>query len=274
MIKYLNIDAYLVGLKKKVGLERDFKDIETLVLGSSHGQYSYVPKKGEYNLCLPSQDLYYSYFLYKKYCRRLKNLKKIVLFYSVFSPGYEVVKTNEGWRAFHYEQIYEIKPKYRVYRKKLSDKYEHFLPYIKQRAETLRVRKNYRGENPDIKGKNVKRIGKSNPVVRARGALKHNQRSNCQNLYVQKILELSQKYNHKFVLVLAPAHKAYKNALPEKKILFSDLLRIIDVSAGKICLLDFYKRNDFTDEDWWDYDHLNLQGADKFTKLYHVLERC
>ena len=69
--KYPYIDAYRIGLKKKIGLERQLGSVVTLILGNSHGEYAYVPRRGEYNLCLPSQDLYYSYALYEKYGARL-----------------------------------------------------------------------------------------------------------------------------------------------------------------------------------------------------------
>ena len=162
--KYPHIDSYLVGLKKKIGIEQNLSAIDTLVLGSSHGQYSYVPQENEYNLCLPSQDLYYSYSLYKKYSRRLKNLQTVVLFYSVFSQGFELIKSRENFRCYGYEQIFGIKPYHRNFSLKLHDEYDVYLPSIQLSAQKLKVPCKYRGENPDKKGKNVKRIGKIDPT--------------------------------------------------------------------------------------------------------------
>ncbi len=268
-LRYPHIEAYLVGLKKKIGLDRQLPEIDTLILGSSHGQYSYIPQKNEYNLCLPSQDLYYAYSLYKKYCKKAKNLKTVVLFYSVFSPGYEVLKTKEDFRSFHYNLIFGIKPHPRRYWDILSEKYGSYLPYMTQRAEKLRVSKSYHGENPDIKGKNVNRIGQTDPNVRAQGALKHNQRNCLQNKYMEKMILLAKKCHHNFVLVLSPAHQEYKNVLPAEKELFSGVFRLVAEYPSDMMFLDFYKRNDFEDTDWWDYDHLNPLGAEKFTRLYH-----
>ena len=135
---YPHINAYLVGLKKKIGLENQLLNTHTLVLGSSHGQYSFIPQKGEYNLCLPSQNLYYSCSLYKKYCSRLKNLKNIVLFHSVFSRSLELVKTNEDFRCYHYKKLFDISPNRSCYSEKLHQKYGGYDNYMDIRAQKMR----------------------------------------------------------------------------------------------------------------------------------------
>lgn len=268
--KYPHINAYLVGLKKKIGFERCITKIDTLILGSSHGQYAYVPKNGEYNLCLPSQDLYYSYALYKKYAGKLKNLKKIILFYSVFSCGYELIKGKEDFRCFHYEQIFGIKPNHRAYIGNLHAKYNRFLSYIQEKAQMLRVAKNYCGQNPDTKGKNVWRIGKIAPQERAKGALKHNRRGYTQDKYIEKLVCLAQKHNVKVDVVLSPTHTEYKRCLPSEEQLFAHLFALLKLYPS-VQLIDFYSRNDFTDDEWWDYDHLNPSGAKKFTQLFEEI---
>ena len=269
--KYPNIKAYLVGLKKKTGLENQLSNIHTLVLGSSHGQYSFVPEKGEYNLCLPSQDLYYSYSLYKKYACQLKNLKKIVLFYSVFSRGMELVKTNEDFRCYHYEKVFGISPSRTCYSKKIHEKYGCYDNCIESKAQKLRIPKFYRGENPDVKGLNVYRIGSIDPAVRASAAYKHHQRKIIQDKYIIKMMNLARKNNHHITLILSPAHRDYKKALPSERELFADIFSMICTHDNEMLLLDFYNRDDFSDNEWWDYDHLNPDGAKKFTKIYRSM---
>ena len=86
---------------------------------------------------------------------------------------------------------------------------------------------------------------------------------------MEKMLLLAKKCHHNFVLVLSPAHQEYKKVLPTEKELFADVFRLVAKYPSDMMLLDFYKRNDFEDADWWDYDHLNPDGAEKFTRLYH-----
>lgn len=269
--RYPYIQAYLVGLKKKIGLEQQAGTIENLILGCSHGQYSYIPQQKEYNLCLPSQDLYYSYALYKKYAGQLKNLKHIVLFYSVFSCGYELVKTKEDFRCWHYEQIFKIKPNHRKYLEILHTKYGKFSDYIQERGSKLHVAKNYRGENPDKTGKNVWRIGKIEPQERALGALKHNKRGHMQDKYVEKLINLAQKHGVEVTVILSPAHVEYRKVLPPEEKIFAHIREILS-HYPKIKMPNFYNYDNFADECWWDYDHLNPIGAKKFTKLYHQIK--
>lgn len=81
--------------------------IETLILGSSHGLYGYRAEGSEFNLCDVSQDLYYSYHLYALSCD-FPQLKNVVLFYSVFSPGHVLEKTAENVKCLFYKELYHI----------------------------------------------------------------------------------------------------------------------------------------------------------------------
>lgn len=267
--KYPYIDAYLIGLKKKIGLERQVDCIETLILGSSHGQYAYVPRRGEYNLCLPSQDLHYSYALYKKYRAKFKKLKNVILFYSVFSPGFDVLKGSESYRGYHYEQIFGIKPNIRGFSKKMHGLYDSFCKNIEKEASKLKISETYRGRNPDIKGKNVGRLGVTNYVKRAEVHLKGNLRESRQTPYVEKLIQSAQQRQVRVTVVLSPAHVKYRGSLPAAAELFADLFELLK-SHPEVKLADFYSQDVLANDDfWWDYDHLNPAGARQFTQLYH-----
>ena len=69
----------------------------TLIVGSSHGLYGYRAEGPEFNLCDVSQDLYYSYRLYALSCD-FPQLKTVVLFYSVFSPGHVLEKNGRKYK--------------------------------------------------------------------------------------------------------------------------------------------------------------------------------
>lgn len=109
--KYQNKRDFITAAMKYWGLNKNISTIKTLVLGSSHGQYSYIPDDSEYNIALPSQDLYYNYKIYEKYADKMKNLEEIVLFYSVFSKGFEVEKTSARFICLYYAFLFNIFPK-------------------------------------------------------------------------------------------------------------------------------------------------------------------
>jgi hypothetical protein len=92
------------------------KNVNTLVMGSSHGDYSFNPRyytPGAYNFCWASQDLYYSYNVYLKLFQQAPNLNTVVLFFSVFSPGFDLYMTSEYLRCVVYKKIVDIDYKYK-----------------------------------------------------------------------------------------------------------------------------------------------------------------
>ena len=79
---------------KRTSLSDEANNINTVVLGSSHGE-RFIPDyfPNSFNLCTRSQDLKYSFLFYKYVTENYPHIKKFILFYSVFSPGSEIEKS-------------------------------------------------------------------------------------------------------------------------------------------------------------------------------------
>ncbi|MFC3675005.1 hypothetical protein [Ferrovibrio xuzhouensis] len=75
---------------KRTMLRKEIASTETIAVGSSHGDFGFNPAycPGAFNLCSRSQDLKYSFHLYQHVARSQPNLEQVVLFYSIFSPGF------------------------------------------------------------------------------------------------------------------------------------------------------------------------------------------
>ncbi len=103
-------------IKLRDGIEVYKDKIENLFLGSSNGDYgvntNMFDANKAFNLCIASQDLYYSFQLYKKYAEELKNLKNIFVTYSVFSAGFELQRTSNNSHIYYYKNVFEIPYKY------------------------------------------------------------------------------------------------------------------------------------------------------------------
>lgn len=240
------------------------KDTETLVLGSSHGEYGWAPQKGEYNLCLASQDLYYSYQLYHKYVPKLPKLKRVVVFFSVFSSGFELDKCSEKERCMVYDALFNIPPKTKFYEK---NPYKNKWVQLKFFWKYLLKRKSYseyKGDCVDVDGKNVQRIESADVAVRVEKALKHYRRNKIGYEYLKKIIEEANEHQHEVIIVLSPAHQKYKE-LVDKEIDFN--CQDVSLQALNYKVIDGYKLNCFEDADFWDFDHLRLSGAKKFTTI-------
>lgn len=245
---------------KKIGIDKQSNNIDTLILGSSHGEYGINPKymKNTYNLCLPSQDLYYSYNLYKNH--QYKNLKNILLFFSVFSPGFDLIKTNEYKWSLLYKKIFKI-PYKNKYNKIFSEEEKYAKNQIDNIKKTVLVEEKYSGYNYNQFFLDVHNSIKN----RTKTHLRENIRKKNQLTYLYKMQKLAKKNNHNLIIIIPPAKKIYKTNLPNSNILFKNIIDI--TNKLKIKLYDFYNSEDFLEKDFWDFDHLNSNGSKKLTKM-------
>ncbi len=238
---------------------REFEDIknkiETLILGSSHGYCGYVANENEYNLCLSSQDLYYSFKLYEKY-QKLPKLKNIVIFYSVFSRGFELDKTNEKQRTLSYKHFFNIpilNNNFYLNLKEIS--FEHYYKKIK----SFPINKNNGNqENYNFPPCFI-------PVeTRVKQHYKNFQRNNYQIKWLKQLVHCAKNNFHKVYIVIPPVTNEYKINMQKislNKNLFDDLNDLENVN-----IINLYDLNIFKNEDFIDWDHLNFEGAKKCTK--------
>lgn len=242
---------------KRQEINQHLNNIKTIIFGSSHGLYGYIAKDDEFNLCLASQDLYYSYKLYKKYSK-IPKLENIVLFFSVFSPGHILCKTIEKEKAIYYEKYFNIP--YQYFDKELIIK--KFLYYIKP----CFIENNIEFNNGNIN--NYWFFEKKKDILekRTKSHLKNNKRKNKQIKYLEKIINLVQANKQNIYIILSPATKDYKNILSEEKEIFRNI-KNISKKYNKLKIIDFYTSDIFNDNDFGDYDHLNTKGAKKLTKI-------
>lgn len=252
--------------KQKSFLE-NLNNIEILALGSSHGQYAFMPKNpSEFNLCSPSQDLYYSYMLYNKYKNQLPKLNTIILFYSIFSAGFCLEKASEKYRCVHFKFLFDINPKeffLKLRTNLIAVYYGYFLKNNYKKAKIVEF-----GKNPDFDGKCV---GRQNPIGgggkrRAWLHLKQLTRECGQDVWVNKLYQaFCRNDNQQMYIVIPPFHNEYRKALPEFDVLFESLINTCKDKNIKI--INLFDNKSFIDDDFFDYDHLNLKGSEKFTKM-------
>lgn len=257
--KHFNPDppaVFSVIFTKKRALSQMSDSVETFVLGSSHGNYGFHATGNEFNFCIDSQDLYSGYEIYKKYAD-LKNLKTIILFYSVFSPGFDLEMTNIFLDPIAYKILLDIPYRYeRNDRKKTEKTFQKYMRSDKICYDHTDSRGNF--DHCSFFGKNI------DAKERADGHLKNAVRENGQTKYVAEMQNLAEKNGHSFVVVIPPARSDYMQHMPPCETVFKDLFSLKNVRT-----LNYFGSSDFSDEDFGDMDHLNLQGALKLTDFIH-----
>jgi hypothetical protein len=242
--------------KKKMGLENNLNNIQTLALRGSHADYS-VFTEGEhsiYNLGLTSSDLYVSFKLYENYSGKMRNLDNVVLFYSVFTSGLSLVKINEKYRLVSYKYFFGIPYQdeslidYKV-EKKIQNKC--------RKINIPQIEDEYFGYE-----KKDEFITTTSAEQRAKTHLRENKRVPNQLEWLERFIQLVKKDKRQLYIVIPPAKKSYMECLPKKSKLFEKLYSL-DLSGVEI--IDFYGSPLFDDSDLGDFDHMNEKGAKKLS---------
>lgn len=239
-------------------------DINTIVLGSSHLANGFIAQNNEFNFAMPSQDLYYAYQLYKKLNN--EKIKNIIIAFSVFTPGLNIIKTKCAQYCIPYKILFDIdyNNSLDAKEKNLYESEEKYIKEFKALNKKLKPIKNYRG--------NILRYPKTkfNKIKAQNRAMKHyknNQREDSQIKYCKYILKEADKNNQKVYFILPPATKNYRNALPKVEDLFKCLYSLFD-DYKNMQILNYFdsdlfdEKKDFTNE-----DHLNKNGALKLTQM-------
>ena len=251
---YVFNEAY----SKKQVIESHANTVETLGLGSSFCARNFntdmIPNA--INFGITDQDLYTTAWLCQKYLPTLSNLKKVIFFYGIFSPGHELAKTrNEKTVAIHH---YVFGVPYNVdYLPKYKKAYLHRLK--KNKKASLSVS----GYIPTLKEVDPNPIA---PEERVKGHLKNNARGTNQTRHLENIYKLCKQGGVPLYIVITPVRHDYIKALGDKE--DSDLFKeLFDFTKkNHIPVLNKLRDSSFQEDEFYDSDHLNRKGAIHLTQ--------
>ncbi len=252
-------------INKKIAYEsQDPTAIHTLIIGSSITAYGYRAGEGEFNLSTTSQDLFASCQMYQKY--NTEHVHTILLSFSVPTPGFSAIKSGDAIFSaflklvfgFSYQsediakqkQLCRFEQNYREYYQK------YLLHAIPDRSTHRGNMEEYPSPSFDLKAL-PDRVFKH---------LRHNRREPDQMTYCYQLLEETARNKQQIYFIIPPFTDEYKALLPSSDILFEKLYRICE-NYSHATILNYYHDPSFTQDDFWDENHLNLQGAEKLTAL-------
>jgi len=261
----MGIGGYLIDFYRKQRGALAFRsEIETIVLGSSHGDFSFDPHylPGSYNLCTRSQDLYYSSALHKWSLEHLRKVKNVVLFYSVFSGSFELCKSSEADFAVALSKIFGVK--FSADNTELQMKLLN-LGSLQFSASDCDDHFGYIHIDP------IEFI--SEDYTSLRRALDHQKLSEfqtpecIQHEHLDVLLSDAKMAGRKVTIVVSPTRSDYRNHLPSTKNLFNSVSRLADVHNIK--LINLFDSQIFYYDEFGDFDHLNPRkaGPKKLVKI-------
>lgn len=255
-----------ISLFRRIQIRNKALQTKTLVLGSSHAKCGWITQDNELNLGVDSQDLYYSYFLYHKYSELMPDLKNIILFYAVFSPGFDVEYTAHFYSAVAHHTYLGIP--YHNEDQNIMINFGSFERCIKKNH--FSVLKEVEKLSDKYTGESFRKISDSNIKLTAQNHYKNNKRPIQESIYLENMLKEIQQKNQKLFIVIPPFSPVYKSVLPKEKEIFDEIYKMKQNNSN-VDILSFYDSDIFSNEDFSDYEHLNENGAEKLSSLVRNL---
>ena len=266
---------------KKSHLDEHAKEVETLVLGSSHSYYGIDPEyfnSATFNASHIAQMLAYDFKLLKKYESDWNALETVILPVSYFTLFDKLETGTEAWRAKNYVLYYNLEAPFKL--KNYSE-----LLSSKLKLNARRIVKYYAlgessvtcsnlGWGTDFNAAHAKDLS-ATVNESAERHTKEELHSEEQKAIIQdnqqtleEIAQWCQEKGIQLMLFTPPAYESYTSLLNEEQL--RETIRIAQNTADKYSncsYLNLLNNSSFIAGDYFDADHLSNVGAKKLSVM-------
>ena len=254
---------------------------KVLVLGSSHTYYGVNPDyiaMPAFNAANVSQDLKYDHYILDKGVKTLSDLEFVVVPLSMFSLYSELDTGVESWRKYNYRHWFNYN-KYPTTELFNIKTHSVFLASPNKLGMIERLFQYYRWGNFEKTwsrggwGTEYSRVSSEKTLLESgkSAALRHQIATeiNDHNIsYLDEIAAICNKKNVKLLIVTMPAYATYREHLNGGRI--KTIIAIatgLAASSNKIRYVNSLEDAIFVKSDFHDADHLNHEGAKKFSRI-------
>lgn len=263
---------------KNQSLKTKSAEIETLLFGDSHCLYGLNPQyfsSKTFNLGNVSQTIYFDKLLFEKYIDQLPKLKQVVFCIEYTNLSQKDNTGEDDWRKFHYQRYMHLQvPSIAPY-----DLRQYSVSFTQNLSKTRDLLKRYfkTGTITDCDGNgwgtNYKKEDRIPPASIAERRAKMQEdgsmdfRLNTQRL--QEIINKCKAKNIQVLIVSMPQTAVYEHYLNQKKLnaIIKTCTLLRDNNPENVKYLNLFHDKRFSDEDFFDADHLNDAGAGKASKI-------
>ncbi len=269
---------------KNQWLTQNSRDVEVLALGSSCVLYGIAPqllqKKG-FNAAYFSQSLKYDHFIFNKFIDQMPYLEYVIIGMDYWSPFGAIEESPEWWRAKYYNIHYgsrfhrwEAKYNYELYFRNIETFKRAgmgFLTLLGLKNETYRLvndlgyATDYTMNNRPVEWDNGEStVSHHNELIysSSKGNIDQNRQ------FVEEIISTSADRNVKVMLVNFPMYKSYRNNRVQELVSQErDFYNYFVEKYENVFFHDFSADARFSENDFYDANHLNEKGAEKFTRI-------
>jgi len=264
---------------KKEYLDKNAAAINTLFFGSSHMYYGVDPKYiavKSFNASHISQLLYFDYQIFKKYENRLQNLKCVVIPIDYQSLYGRLETGPERWRVKNYNIYYginttnDLTEHYEVLGNKLQVNLDRLVNYY-GKGITARTCTDL-GWGTNFTFKNRQDLEKTGKSAGIRHTVNNDDYFNANLSILKAFIKEANKKNIKIIFVTCPVYKSYVENMNQAHL--KNTIQVATDLASENRNVSYYNLlndNRFVAHDFYDADHLNEFGAEKFSGIVNRL---
>lgn len=280
VILLAGIEIYLRNIPNVYSYKNNYlikhsSEIEVLYLGNSHIYYGINPEMSNFrsfNLAHISQSLDLDLALLNNYKESLSNLKCIVIPVDYFSLRSNLGLGVENWRIKNYEIYYKLNTKLDY-----SHKFEIFNGKFKDHVDRLLLNEqeknikdyNSLGWGTDYVSQGPKTLEEIGAYQALKNTLNYDFNTVNENIQIlNTFVRLAETEKFEIIFVTCPVYQSYYQHI--NKAQFTEMETVMHELTKKkqhISYYNFFKSSKFNEHDFYDGDHLNHKGAEKFTHL-------
>ena len=269
---------------KREYLESQLNEIKIISTGSSHGNSInplFFEQKG-FNISQNSQDLYYDTKLVEKYLDKLPELKLIIMPISYFSMEVQIDHSPQSWRGPFHKLIWGIPTQSLSSQLNISN-FSFTAAYGWYTVANYIISGDDHGilrdEPQQIKNNGWRDVGNQEiqenseeersgwQSVSINESTMHPENIKVNMDLLSELIEKCQSHGVQIVFITTPVyHYYYEHIDPFKYKRMQEMINYL-VSKYHIFYFNYLKDARFINSDFFNRDHLNSNGAEKFTKI-------
>lgn len=267
---------------KKNYLENNKDKIQTLFFGSSHFQNGINPqyiRQNAANISFGGQPMSIDYLLLEKYCSEMKNLKTV--FFEISPHRFYHDLNSKEWNGHIYTIAYEIKYKNDIFSMKnysyiISDfKYFSTIFFDNFSSSSIKPKLNKYGFIMNDFNDRFSKLKYDSIKINKtfKNSTKYLNQNNVKlnTIFLNKFVKLCKEKNIKIIFVSSPFYQTYVKSIPlHAKKQVNAIVNDISIH-NKIPFYDYSTSKEFRLKDFKNDNHLNPDGAKKFTMIIDSL---
>lgn len=271
---------------KNEWLTKNSEELEVLALGASsifHDFNPYYLEKSGFNAAHLSQSLKYDHFIFNKFIDQMPSLEYVIMGIDYWSPFGDIEESPEWWRVKYYNIHYggnfyrwEGRYNYEIYFQDFSTfkrAANGFLTMLGIRNDThISTNEKGYGIHYTLANRSADWDNGQFEALRHNAlideAMSMNNRFDQNRKYVEDIILQSSRRGVKVLLVNVPLYQTYRDHLnSDHMIQQKEFCRYFEKNFPNVSYHDFSNDPRFTEGDFYDANHLNEKGTEKFTRI-------